>query len=154
MHFFKVILMIVSFVAPFCSLAALTTEDQNAIQQAIQKYTSAWNQNQGKGFANDFAENADFINIFGMVFSGRTEIEERHVQILQTFLKGSILEIQDVKLREIQPGVVSAIVKWNITGFHISSSPSEREGIFSHLFVYRNGSWTIEMTQNTLIALK
>lgn len=74
-----------SFVTTF--LCALTPEDEKAIHTIINDYTDAWNNREGKGFADGFADDADFVNIFAMVFSGREEIELRHQQILQSFLK-------------------------------------------------------------------
>lgn len=141
----------------FCGsyLFALEPTDRVAIEQVIQDYTDAWNFRGGKGYANKYAENADFINIFGMKFSGRAEIEKRHMHILQTFLKDSRFEVLQTELREVQPGLVLATVYWRTHGYRnpgtdLSKSGTVREGIFSHVFVHNEGQWLIAMTQNTL----
>ena len=110
----------------------------------------------GKGFADGFTEHADFVNIFGMHFVGRAEIEARHVAILQTLLKDSTLEILEIKLREVQPGLVVAIVRWQVEGFRsphtdLTQPGVTRRGIFSHLFIQVAERWQITATQNTLI---
>lgn len=138
------------------SALALELSDQSDIEQIILGYTNAWNNNAGKGFGDGFAEDADFVNIFGMHFTGRAEIEERHVKILQTFLKGSVLKIVNIQLREIQPGIVVAIIPWSVDGFRnpkdLSQPAQTREGIFTQVFFRTNNKWEIVASQNTLKA--
>lgn len=140
-------------------LCALEPNDQQAIQDVIKRYTDAWNLTAGKGFGNDFTEDADFVNIFGMHFSGKAEIEERHVQILQTFLKDTTLQIADTRLREVQPGLVVALVYWTMGGdrappIHPKLPIEVREGIFTQVFVNLDGKWQITASQNTLIPVR
>jgi uncharacterized protein (TIGR02246 family) len=146
------------FIFCFCSLSALEERDLKEIQDVIKGYTESWNQKAGKGFGDNFTDNADFVNIFGMIFSGKEEVELRHVQILNGFLKGSTMEILNSQVREVQPGVVVAHVRWKVAGFRTpqmaADAPSQiREGVFSHLFVKEDKKWKITATQNTLAPL-
>lgn len=139
----------------FSPLYAIEETDVNSINTIIANYTKSWNERGCHGFADDFTEDADFINIFGMVFKGREEIEQRHVQILATIYKGSKLEILDTQLREIQPGIILALIRWKLYGYHTPRSdlslPGEtREGIFSQLFIESHGKWEITASQNTM----
>jgi uncharacterized protein (TIGR02246 family) len=150
------ILILFTFVFSLNCLHALEEEDRLGIQDIINEYVDSWNLRECKGFGDGFTEDADFVNIFGMHFIGRTEIEERHLRILQTFLKGSQLEILNTQLREVQPGLVIAIIHWNLKGFRSPgtdlSQPGEaREGVFSHVFIKSEDKWEITATQNTLI---
>jgi uncharacterized protein (TIGR02246 family) len=135
---------------------ALEKADQSAIQQAIQSYTDSWNLRGGKGFADAFAENADFVNIFGMKFSGKEEIENRHIKIIQTFFKDSKLEILDTQLREVQPGLVIATVYWRLNGFRTpdadTNKPGEaRNGVYTQVFINSGSRWEITASQNTMM---
>lgn len=135
---------------------ALEPADQDAIHTVIQTYTHAWNALGCKGFADGFTEDADFVNIFGMKFTGKEEIEERHVKILQTFFKGSKLEILATQLREVQPSFVIATVPWRLHGFRAPGSdntlPGEvRDGIFTQVFIKSKDTWKITASQNTLV---
>ena len=157
MIFFKKIGLLVAWLACLNSLSALEPADQTAIQGIIQEFTNSWNDQAGKGFADAFTEDADFVNVFGMVFKGKTEIEDRHVKILQTFQKDSKLEIVESRLREVTPGLVIAVVHWKLDGFRTPKSdinlPGEmREGIFTHVFILADNSWKITACQNTLIS--
>jgi uncharacterized protein (TIGR02246 family) len=138
------------------ALFAIEQEDRFAIQTIIQDYIIAWNEQEGRGFANDFSEDADFVNVVGMCFSGREEIEQRHIKILQSFLKGSQFELVNLKLREVQVGLIIALVHWRLEGYRNLTSdenePTEtREGIFTHVFVQFDKTWKIVASQNTLI---
>ncbi len=55
------------------SAIALEPTDRSAIEKIIQDYTTSWNFQEGKGFADGFTEDADFVNIFGMIFSGKSD---------------------------------------------------------------------------------
>lgn len=143
--------------AILCSSAfALEMEDQLAIEEIIQGYTDSWNIHKGRGFGDGYAEDADFVNIFGMKFSGREEIEQRHIDIINSFFKGSKLEIVDSQLREVYPGLVIASVYWKLDGFRKPgsdpSSPGEtRKGIYTQVFVQSDDKWEITASQNTLM---
>ena len=80
-------------------------------------------------------------------------IEVRHTKILDTFMKGSIFEVTDQQLREVQPRLVIANVWWKVTNIPPSDKPmshSMMEGIFTHLFVRHSQGWSIAFSQNTL----
>lgn len=130
--------------------SALEKADQEAIERVIAGYTHAWNEQECRGFADGFAKDADFVNIFGMKFSGREEIEERHVKILQTFLKNSKLEILQTQLREVQKGLVIATIYWKVQGF--KKVGAIQEGVFTQVFVQAGEKWEITASQNTLIS--
>lgn len=95
--------------------------DRSEIEQIIRTYTESWNNHEGAGFAENYTEDADFVNIFGMHFKSRIEIGQRHVEILKGFLKGSKLNIANIELREAKSGVVIAHVRWKLVGYRTPS---------------------------------
>ncbi len=133
------------------SLFALEDTDRNAIDKIVEHFTLAWNEREGKGSGDYYAQDADFVNIFGTAFAGKQEIETRHVQIHETFLKGSIFEVIETKVREAKPEVVIAQVYWKVTNIQKPGAETMK-GVFTHTLVKNNGSWEIASTQNTLIS--
>jgi uncharacterized protein (TIGR02246 family) len=131
------------------SLPALQEADQQAINDIISGYTTSWNERAGIGFGDAFADDADFVNIFGMHFVGKGEIESRHEQILQTIFKGSKLEIVNTRLREVQPGVIIALVRWKLQ-WYPNDKEETMEGIFTQVFTEKDSQWVITASQNTL----
>ncbi len=135
------------------SVFALDAEDRDAIHKIVGHFTNAWNQCEGRGLGDYYAEDADFVNIFGMAFSGKKEIENRHVKILETFLKGTVFEVTDLRVREVKPGVVMAQVYWVVSGIQKPGIQDKEamKGIFTHAFIKNNDQWAITSTQNTMI---
>lgn len=137
------------------SIFALDTNDHKTINQIIENFTNAWNDHGGQGSADYYAQDADFVNIFGMAFAGKQEIEERHLKIHESFLKGSIFEVTDLKLREAKPGVVIAHVYWKVSNIQKPGKDPLKEtmkGIFTHVILKSQDKWEITATQNTSIA--
>ena len=130
-------------------LCALEKCDQVAISNVIEHIKTVWNEHEGHGFADDYTQDADFVNIFGMAFSGKQEIETRHVKILETFLKGSVFEMIDVELREVRPDVVIAHVFWKVSNIQKPGNETMK-GIFTHVLLKNGDKWEITATQNTL----
>jgi uncharacterized protein (TIGR02246 family) len=133
---------------------ALDTADQKTIHQMIEHFSNAWNHQSGQGSASYYAQDADFVNIFGMAFAGKQEIETRHIKIHETFLKGSTFEVVDLKLREASPEVVIAHVYWKVSNIQKPGKESVNEtmkGVFTHVFLKTQGKWEITATQNTPI---
>lgn len=131
---------------------ALEPQDEKEITEAIEHFTFTWNHQTGRGLADFYTEDADFVNIFGNAFSGKQNIEERHVSILEGFLKGSFFEVTKIRLREAKPDVVVAHTYWKVTHIKNPNSPSEEaslKGIFTHIMLKNNGKWEITSSQNT-----
>lgn len=134
---------------------ALNKTDAEKINSIIYGYVDAWNIHAGRGFADNFSYESDFINIFGMHFHGKEDIQKRHNEILDTFLKGSVFTITNMEFREVKPDLVMAFVRWRVDGFHKPgtdlSGPGETiRGIFSHVMINDEGEWKVASTQNTL----
>lgn len=134
------------FIFNLSTLMALEESDARSIEQIVDHIQYAWNEQNGHGFADHYAQDADFVNIFGMAFKGQQEIEIRHVKILETFLKGTRFEVDHVRLKEINPEVVIAHVNWTVTQ---PERPDVMKGIFTHVFVKTSDKWEITATQNT-----
>ncbi|MEC7839253.1 MAG: SgcJ/EcaC family oxidoreductase [Chlamydiota bacterium] len=137
---------------------AFTTEpeDEIAIGNILEDWSYAWNHQAGSGIGEHYSEHADFINIFGMHFKSKEEIEQRHIHILKTFLKDSLFEMTNIHLREISPNLIIGHVSWKVNGFHaagqeLSASGEIRQGIFTHVFVKNSDNkWEIVASHNTL----
>lgn len=144
------------FLLLFQSSFTIEPADQSAIINVVQKWSNAWNHGAGTGIGDLYSENADFVNIFGLHFRGRAEIEARHVKILQTFLQGSTFSVTDTQLREVHPDLVIGVICWKVDGFHIPgqdmNTPGEtRHGTFTHVFINRESGWEITATHNALM---
>lgn len=65
---------------------------QTAVIEAIvADLETAWNEGDGERFGSYFAENADFVNVYGMHGQGRPAIAQAHDRILRTVYAGSVM---------------------------------------------------------------
>ena len=63
--------------------------DEEVIQAILQQLETAWNAYDSVSFAASFAEDANFIHIYGGQLDGRAAIEAAHKVIFNTIYKGS-----------------------------------------------------------------
>jgi uncharacterized protein (TIGR02246 family) len=59
--------------------AQLTMEAQSEIFLVIKALSDSWNSHDMANYAAQFTEDADFVNVVGMHWRGRQQIETMHV---------------------------------------------------------------------------
>lgn len=91
--------------------------DAQAIEALVRSIADAWNHGDSKGYADRFAEDGFFTNVFGMAYYGRKAFEERHAEVFESFAKGSSVGLPIRKLRFIRPDVAIADVDAELTGY-------------------------------------
>lgn len=131
--------------------ASVQPSDESAIRQIPARFEVAWNQHDMKALASLFAEDADFVNVAGVWWKGRREIEQAHVQTHATMFKDSTLRVGEVKVRFLKPDVALVHVHWNLSGDTgpDGAARSPRSGIMSQVVVKQHGVWLVASAQNT-----
>lgn len=119
------------------------------------RFAAAWNAHDMPALAGLFAADAHFVNVVGMYWKGRDEIERAHRATHDTIFKASMLSVQDICVQEVMPGCASVHARWRLEGQTTPSGAPDavREGYL--LFVARqdDDDWTIVSAQNTDIVL-
>jgi uncharacterized protein (TIGR02246 family) len=155
MKFFtKCALLLVSSTLLFHSAYALDDNDQQAINRVINRLAKSWNFHAGEGFGRSFTDDADFVSIFGRYISGKEAIEARYKKLLQGSLKDSKIQFNEITLREVQPGLVIALVKWQLSKNEVTAScicKNPKEGLFTQVLIKNGDCWRITASQNTRI---
>lgn len=139
----------------FVSTSGFCLEKFAALDRIVQAYTRSWNEQGCKGFADDFTEDADWVNIFAMKFKGKKQIEERHIMLLKTFFKDSKLRILNTSYREVKPGVVIGLVEWELDGYRDPGSDntqpgSIRTGVYTQVFLQEGDKWVVTSSHNAI----
>ena len=99
-------------------------------------------------------EDVSFTNIFGTVRFGRAEFIKRHLEIAQTFFKGTTGKSSITKLRFVRPDVAIADVSGELSGFQkvYPGLPVGKDGILRNklllVLVKENGVWWITEFHN------
>jgi uncharacterized protein (TIGR02246 family) len=114
-------------------------------------FATAWNRHDMKALAGLFADRADFVNVIGLHWRGREEIERAHAQIHATRMKDSRLTILAKTVRPLRADVVLVHADWELagdTGIEGKALPP-RKGVLSFVVAQQGGRWRVEAAQNT-----
>lgn len=114
-------------------------------------FAAAWNRHDTKALAALFSDRADFVNVIGLHWRGRVEIERAHAEIHATRMKESRLTVLGRSARVLRPGVAVVHADWELVGdTGIEGKPlPPRRGVLSFVVVQAEGGWRIESAQNT-----
>ncbi len=130
-----------------------TTDAKAQIANNVAAFADSWNRHDMQALAALFTEDADFVNVIGMHWHGRSEIEARHVDVHRTIFRNSTLHTLDHSLRLLSPGVVLAHINWEMAGHEnppgATFAPGVRHGVITGVFVEQEGRWLIAAFHNT-----
>jgi len=129
----------------------MSSNNERMVSEIVSKLEKAWNAADGAGFAQAFAEDADFVNIRADHFRTRAVIAQGHQSIFDTIYKGSVVRYQMASVREISPKVLLAHVKATLK---VPTGPmaGEIDALYSLVLVENGNDWHIAAFHNTLVA--
>ena len=127
------------------------TTDEAAIQAILQQFENAWNAYDSVSLAALFAEEANFIHIFGGQLDGRTAIEAAHRVIFDTIYRGSHASFMLRSIRFVRPDVAVVFARAHVK-FKENSEMREIETRPTLIVVKEQAKWQIVAFQNTKIS--
>jgi uncharacterized protein (TIGR02246 family) len=128
----------------------MTTEEA-AIQTMLQRIETAWNAYDSVSIAELFAEDANFIQIFGGQLDGRTAIEAAHRVIFNTIYRGSHASFMLRSIRFVRPDVAIVFARAHVK-FKENNETREIETRPTLIVVKEQAKWQIVAFQNTKIS--
>ncbi|MEH2335108.1 SgcJ/EcaC family oxidoreductase [Nostoc sp.] len=128
-----------------------SVKDEAVIKAMVATFAEAWNAKDAKHLAMLFAEDADFVDIIGRWFKGRTEIEQAHAQALASFLSDNHMTITDTQIKFLTPNVAVLHSTWETTG---QKSPDgvnriQDTGVLTAVTTCKENTWQIIAFHNT-----
>ena len=127
------------------------TTDEGAIQEILKQLETAWNAADSVSFAASFAEDANFIQIFGGQLDGRAAIEASHRHIFDTIYKGSHASFQLRNIRFVRPDVAIVFARARVN-FQEGQEAREVETRPTLIVAKQEAAWQIVAFQNTKIS--
>lgn len=119
------------------------------------RFGEAWNRYDASALADLFYGNADFVNVVGLWWDNKEEIQKAHDYGFRKIFGSSHFEVLRVKVKPLEEHIAIVHARIRIIGQTRNKveNPLWRETMF--LFVARrsNGQWLVESAQNTDIAL-
>jgi uncharacterized protein (TIGR02246 family) len=128
----------------------MTTEER-VIQAILQQLEAAWNAYNSASFAALFAEDANFIHIFGGQLDGRTAIEAAHRVIFNTIYRGSRASFMLRNIRFVRSDVAVVFAQMRVQ-FEQGDEKREIETRPTLIVVKDQAKWQIVTFQNTKIS--
>ena len=124
--------------------------DEEAIRKVIADANAAWERHDMKTWAQQFAPDADFVNVTGTHWHGRDEIERAHVQLHQTLFQAAKTRSTGLQIKFVRPDVANLHGTWEMV---LSRAPDGqvrpfRTGIATSVMVKQSGEWKVVAIQN------
>jgi len=126
---------------------------EESVGGVVKSYREAWNAHDMNALAELFVDDAHWINIVGMHWTGKPAVVAGHAAYHQTFFRTTGIETADVEIREISPDVAAAVILLNVDPFTPPDGitrPSSEDRL-SLILTKRSGRWLIAHGHNTVI---
>lgn len=130
-------------------------QDDATLRQMMTVQAEAWNRGDATAWSQDFAPDADFINIVGTVFQGHDEIQQRHAAIFGSIFKGSQTQVTVRKIVFITPEIAVVDALHEVTGHPglppgvQNTEPGKLRTQMKYVMKKSAGRWQIVAGHNT-----
>jgi uncharacterized protein (TIGR02246 family) len=133
-----------------CVSLAAAAEEQRP-EALADGFVQAWNAHDMKAFGALFAEDADFVNVAGMWWKGRAEIQAMHERSHASRFKASTLTNTGIKVRMAEPDTAVLHVSWELEGAVDADGKAapDRRGVMQIVAGRQKDGWRILAAQNT-----
>jgi uncharacterized protein (TIGR02246 family) len=110
-----------------------------------------WNRHDMKSFGGLFVDDAQFVNVIGLWWRSRAEIQRAHEALHATRMRMSHLVATETVVHLLGPHVAVLLQRWQLTGDTGIDGVTlpMRQGIMSLVTVKKGGHWRIAAAQNT-----
>jgi uncharacterized protein (TIGR02246 family) len=155
---------VLNFLLSTCVLAA--PNDAGGVRNVVAEVAATWNRHDLHAFGKLFAPDADFVNVAGVLWTGRQSIQAQHAyshgaipadsagfseedRRYYGIFKNSTLKFDQIDVRFLRQEVAIAHANWELSGDARTQNP--RRGVFMFVLDRQNAAWLIAAAQNTEI---
>ncbi|UWQ81522.1 SgcJ/EcaC family oxidoreductase (plasmid) [Leisingera sp. S132] len=114
-------------------------------------FAEAWNARDARALAALFAEDADFVNVVGLWWHNRVDIEKAHAYGLSTFFRHSEITARGIKVRRVGGDTAIIHTRWKLAG-QIDKAGETLEDRFAIMVFFAQrlaNGWTVLAAHNT-----
>jgi len=114
-------------------------------------FMESWNVKDAKRLASVFDEDAEFVNVTGLWWQNRTDIEKAHDYGFKIIFPDSELSLLETRTKRISDFAAVVHAKMKLTGQSPKSKqkPSVRRTLFTFVLRKETGGWTCASAHNT-----
>jgi uncharacterized protein (TIGR02246 family) len=132
------------------SMHKIISSDRSKLQRLVETLEDAWNAGDSSAFAAGFAEDADFVNVYGMHGRGRTAIADGHHFIFTTIYKESKVEYRVVSMRMLASDVALVHVSARLN-VPVGPMAGTHEALWSGVATLCGDAWKFAAFHNTFV---
>jgi uncharacterized protein (TIGR02246 family) len=117
-----------------------------------QRFVEAWNRRDAAAIAGLFDEDAEFVNVTGLWWHNRRDIEKAHDYGLRTIFQHSSLSLIRSKVKFLSDDIAVVHAKMKLSGqtpVAGVSQPGVRRTLFSFVVHRKQEAWCCASAQNT-----
>jgi uncharacterized protein (TIGR02246 family) len=125
--------------------------EATAVQGVGAALVDAWNRHDMKSFGSLFADDAQFVNVIGLWWHSRAEIQKEHEALHATRMRNSHLVVTESVVQLLGPDVAVLLQRWQLTGDTGIDGVTlpMRRGVMTLVTIQEGGHWQIAAAQNT-----
>ncbi len=114
-------------------------------------FAKAWNAGDAAALGRLFVEDADFVNVVGLWWHNRSDIERAHEYGLKTFFKFAQLSVRRTKVRLLDENNAVIHVRWMLSGQldKDGNTLDDRTAIMMFVAQRQEDRWAVVAAQNT-----
>jgi len=134
-------------------VSATQADEENAITEIQARWDDAWNRHDVKALSSLVAEDVRFVNVAGVVLTGRGEFEALQSRTHAMQFKESVRTVSGTAIKFLTPDIAVAHVRWGMRGDKDpDGTPRQpRNGVMMQVLMKRDGKWAVVAAQNTNI---
>jgi uncharacterized protein (TIGR02246 family) len=131
----------------------ITIAEESAIRETVREMEATWNRHDMKAYAALLTEDADWVNIVGMWWQGKSDVYKAHEAFHNTIFRHVSVHIDHVSVRKITSDVAVAVCTESVDAFTTPSGknhPKSQDRLT--LILRKTGDrWLICHAHNTVI---
>lgn len=114
-------------------------------------FAKAWNARDAQALASLFVEDADFVNVVGLWWGNRDDIERAHHYGLTTFFQSSEISPRRIKVRNVSDDIAIIHTRWRLQG-QLGKNGEQLDTRFAIMVFFverRRAGWVVLAAHNT-----
>jgi len=157
-YWMGVLTVTIAIISTGCGGGAQSAQDapQAAIEKVLATEQTAWNAGDSATYADEYTDDADFINIRGQIFQGKAAVQAQHAKIFAGPFKDSTISIVVRKFTLLSDHAALVDTDQTVTNFKglppgiVDTATGTLVTHFKYLAVQQgDGTWKFAAGQNT-----
>jgi uncharacterized protein (TIGR02246 family) len=122
-----------------------------AVKAVGAAFVDDWNRHDMKEFGSLFTDDAQFVNVIGLWWHSRDEIQKAHEALHATRMRTSHLDTTESAVHVLGPKAAVLLQQWQLTGDTGIDGVTlpMRSGVMTMVIVKAGSRWQIASAQNT-----